>query len=205
MIMTTKKSGFTLVELLVVIAIIAILASLALPAMTKAMESANATKDLNNLSQLGKSMAVFLSDNEDIFPNATGATGWPTQLNPKYVSSWKVFQSSFDKRAPQENASTAPVSYGMNSNLSGKNVSKTASTSNCIMLAPALSTTTPIAFAGTAASPTALTKGSNGSGVNGGTHKGGKMINVLFADYHVSGMSMSDFHGSLTNPDPGSP
>src|ERR1043166_5412288 len=103
MIMTTKKSGFTLIELLVVIAIIAILASLAIPALTKAMETARANSDLNNLSQLGKSMAVYLSDSDDVLPSATS---YAKTLNPKYVSSWKVFQSPFDKCAPQENATT---------------------------------------------------------------------------------------------------
>jgi prepilin-type N-terminal cleavage/methylation domain-containing protein len=108
------KRAFTLLELLIVAAIIAILAALTVPALTRALESAKATKDMSNLRQIGMAIQTYLNDNDQILP-ATAI--WPgTSTTPglyqKYIATRRVFQSPFDKRTPAE-TDTPPVSYSI--------------------------------------------------------------------------------------------
>src|SRR5438445_7949014 len=104
--------GFTMIELLVVIAIIAILATIAYPTFIGILERAKATKDMNNLRQIGIATQLYMNDNDGALFSA--AASWMSQLHPKYLSSWNVFQSPFDTRGALEDDVNSPVSYGIN-------------------------------------------------------------------------------------------
>jgi len=64
----TRRTGFTLVELLVVIGIIAILIALLLPTLAKAREQANRTACLSNLRQLSVAAVRYAHENRGMLP-----------------------------------------------------------------------------------------------------------------------------------------
>jgi prepilin-type N-terminal cleavage/methylation domain-containing protein len=65
-----RKSGFTLIDLLVVIAIIAILAALLFPVFAQAKLAAKGAASISNLKQLATGTIMYTSDNDDLFPKA---------------------------------------------------------------------------------------------------------------------------------------
>src|SRR6476646_4303280 len=67
-----RRSGFTLVELLVVIGIIAVLIGVLLPALNKAREAARQVQCLSNMKQLANAVMMYCGDNKGWMPGRGG-------------------------------------------------------------------------------------------------------------------------------------
>jgi prepilin-type N-terminal cleavage/methylation domain-containing protein/prepilin-type processing-associated H-X9-DG protein len=85
-----RRSGFTLVELLVVIGIIAVLIGVLLPALSAARRQANTLKCLANLRTLAQCFLLYANDNRDHFPVVRSDTpevnGVPTNVQNTYYT-----------------------------------------------------------------------------------------------------------------------
>ena len=204
------KRAFTLIELLVVIACIFVIAGIAVPAFHRAFERAKVLKDTSNLRQIGAATQLYMNDNNGAFPGSATAT-WMSQLSPKYLSNWRVFQSPFDIRPNSElGNATTPVSYGINANILPGNVAisadKITKPVTFIVFAPAqTSLATGVSFAGTAdplgfpgVEVLAAASTPGGTAV-GGPHDFRTKINALFADWHAETMRWSGTGPAFTN------
>ena len=78
-----RRSGFTLIEMLVVIAIIAVLAAILFPVFGRARENARRTVCLANLQQIGAAIAIYEGDMGGFLPSwSLGTTGTPNLSPP---------------------------------------------------------------------------------------------------------------------------
>lgn len=94
----SRRRGFTLVELLVVIGIIALLISILLPTLGAARQQAAATASLSNLRQLGLGLQMYQNDQKGAYPghsspsSTTPRTRWADYVYP-YMKNTEVYMS----------------------------------------------------------------------------------------------------------------
>ena len=99
-----KKSGFTLIEILVVVAIIAIIAAILLPVISKARERARMTTCANNQHQIAQAIMIYTQENGGAFPFSDS---WDIELGQSLDQ--KLFQCP--------NNESNKKSYGISSHL----------------------------------------------------------------------------------------
>jgi prepilin-type N-terminal cleavage/methylation domain-containing protein/prepilin-type processing-associated H-X9-DG protein len=106
-----KRSGFTLVELLVVIGIIALLIALLLPALNRAREAANLVACLSNLRQIGTAARLHQVEHRGWMP--IGGDIRSASLQPKdFGDSSQLKYVYFQNNAGQTRPAPLPAALG---------------------------------------------------------------------------------------------
>lgn len=103
-VVQSRKSAFTLVELLVVIGIIAVLISLLLPALNRARDQAQRVNCMAHLQQIGQAMIMYAGQSKGLFPPMMGVR----KPSSPPQAAWKVVA-----RGPSSGYDNGPVNaYG---------------------------------------------------------------------------------------------
>jgi general secretion pathway protein G len=200
------KTGFTLVELLVVIGIISVLIAMLLPALNKARQAAKSIACQSNLKQVGTAFAMYYSDNRGFLPSyddgtASGSTPkfWFEKID-RYLTNYQA--PNWSARSPVWVCPEVPdpgfgwknICYGYNTLLGYYNETTGAVITNCLKITDLRHLTDKI-VAGDGLgemTPTGVTYRSLIDSGNGYSNRfvpaarhGNKMTNLLFADGHV--------------------
>jgi prepilin-type N-terminal cleavage/methylation domain-containing protein len=99
--LTTKRAGFTLVEIMIVVAIIALLAAIAVPGFLRARKRSQASKILNDLRLIDAAVDQYGIETSKSTGSAVNVTDWTNYLK-KDTTLYNTGQDLFgDDYGPQ--------------------------------------------------------------------------------------------------------
>jgi prepilin-type N-terminal cleavage/methylation domain-containing protein len=83
--LTTKRGGFTLVEIMIVVAIIALLAAIAVPGFLRARKRSQASKIINDLRMIDSAMDQYAIETSKKSGDAIAVSDWTNYIKKDTV------------------------------------------------------------------------------------------------------------------------
>ena len=96
--LTTKRAGFTLVEIMIVVAIIALLAAIAVPGFLRARKRSQASKILNDLRMISGAVDQYAIENSKKSDDTVAVADWTNYLKKDtvlYVTGQDLFGDDY--------------------------------------------------------------------------------------------------------------
>jgi prepilin-type N-terminal cleavage/methylation domain-containing protein len=81
----TRTSGFTLIELMIVVAIIGILAAIAIPKFANLLRQSSEGATKGNLGAIRSALSIYYGDNTGVYPAGTASDIASLTINGKYL------------------------------------------------------------------------------------------------------------------------
>jgi prepilin-type N-terminal cleavage/methylation domain-containing protein len=97
--LTTKRAGFTLVEIMIVVAIIALLAAIAVPGFLRARKRSQASKILNDLRMISGAVDQYAIENSKKSDDQVLVADWTKYLKKDtnlYVTGNDLFGNAYN-------------------------------------------------------------------------------------------------------------
>ena len=105
--LTTKRAGFTLVEIMIVVAIIALLAAIAVPGFLRARKRSQASKILNDLRLIDAAVDQYAIEQGRLTGTAVNVTDWTNYLK-KDTNLWVTGKDLFGQDYGTQTVDTLP-------------------------------------------------------------------------------------------------
>ena len=96
--LTTKRAGFTLVEIMIVVAIIALLAAIAVPGFLRARKRSQASKVINDLRMIDSAVDQYAIENNLISGDLVAIADWTKYMKAGtnlYVTGADILGNSY--------------------------------------------------------------------------------------------------------------
>ncbi|MEY2500677.1 MAG: type pilus assembly protein PilA [Verrucomicrobiota bacterium] len=105
---TTKRGGFTLVEIMIVVAIIALLAAIAVPGFLRARKRSQASKIINDLRMIDSAMDQYAIENAKKSGDAIAVSDWTNYVKKDtvlYATGQDLFGDDYGAQTVDEHPS----------------------------------------------------------------------------------------------------
>ena len=185
---TLSKTGFTLVELLVVMAILSLLVSIIVPSLAKVRDNARSTLCKSNLRQIGFAQYLYSVDNDDRYTEHFGISGisWQDELLEYISSKDRVSAESVLSCPARLNQTGNQASLGINRFIDfaewNFSVDAVVNQSETILVGDMLEGDNDILFPSDAGQTW---------GTPGFRHHEDELANMVFADQHIESLNFN--------------